>query len=134
MYDKKLETDWHLDISFDEDDTHTHATVRAELGDGETMTALGDAFRNPKDVSQPMIGEEIAAARALIALGTDLLHRAGARIEAVRAGGSRGLGPRRAGGGCRACAHTPTAVTCRTCRMPYCADGIRTRCPRPSIP
>ena len=30
-----------------------------------------------------MIGEEIAAARALIALGTDLLHRAGARIEAV---------------------------------------------------
>jgi hypothetical protein len=83
MYGKKLETDWHLDITFDEDETHTHATVRAELGDGETMTALGDAFRNPKDVSQPLIGEEIAAARALISLGTDLLHRASARIEAV---------------------------------------------------
>ena len=83
MYDKNLETDWHLDISFDEYDTHSNATVRVELGDGETMTALGDAFRNPKDVSQPMIGEEIAAARALISLGTDLLHRASARIEAV---------------------------------------------------
>ncbi|MGH3674572.1 MAG: dsRBD fold-containing protein [Mycobacterium sp.] len=83
MYDKILDNVWHVDIGFDEDETHTHATVRVQLGDGETMTTIGDAFRNPKDVSQPMIGEEIAAARALIALGTDLLHRAGARIEAV---------------------------------------------------
>jgi hypothetical protein len=83
MYDKILDDVWHLDIEFDESDTHTHATVRAHLGDGETLTAIGDAFRNPKDPSQPMIGEEIAAARALISLGTDLLHRAGSRIEAV---------------------------------------------------
>ncbi|HEX3289349.1 MAG TPA: DUF1876 domain-containing protein [Mycobacterium sp.] len=84
MYDKFLDNDWHLDIQFDEDDTHTHATVRARLGDDDDeMTAIGDAFRNPRDISQPMIGEEIAAARALINLGTELLHRAGARIEAV---------------------------------------------------
>jgi hypothetical protein len=83
MYDKILDNVWHVDIEFDEDETHTHATVRVQLGDGETMTTIGDAFRNPKDVSQPMIGEEIAAARGLIALGTDLLHRAGSRIEAV---------------------------------------------------
>ena len=83
MYDKFLDNDWHIDIEFDEDETHTHATVRARMGDDDTMTAIGDAFRNPKDISQPMIGEEIAAARALITLGTDLLHRAGARIEAV---------------------------------------------------
>lgn len=83
MHDKILDDLWHLDIEFDESDTHTHATVRAHLGDGETLTVIGDAFRNPKDLSQPMIGEEIAAARALISLGTDLLHRAGARIEAV---------------------------------------------------
>jgi hypothetical protein len=83
MYDKILDNDWHIDIEFDEDETHTHATVTARLGDDDTMTAIGDAFRNPKDISQPMIGEEIAAARALITLGTDLLHRAGARIEAV---------------------------------------------------
>ena len=83
MYDRAIDNDWHIDIAFDEDETHTHATVRARLGDDAEMTAIGDAFRNPSDISQPMIGEEIAAARALIALGTDLLHRAGSRIEAV---------------------------------------------------
>jgi len=80
MYDKDLDNSWHVDISFDEDETHTHATVRAQRG-GETLTALGDAYRNPKDKSQPMIGEEIAAARGLIALGTELLQSASARIE-----------------------------------------------------
>ena len=47
------------------------------------LTTLGDAYRNPKDGSQPMIGEEIAAARALIALGTELLQSASSRIEQV---------------------------------------------------
>ena len=73
MYDKDLSNKWRVEIDFDEDETHTHATVRAQRADGETVTTLGDAYRNPKDGSQPMIGEEIAAARALIALGTDLL-------------------------------------------------------------
>jgi hypothetical protein len=81
MYDRKLDYNWHIDIELEEDDTHTHATVRAQLGDGETMTTRGDAYRNPKDASQPMIGEEIAAARALIALGTELLQSASSRIE-----------------------------------------------------
>ena len=44
-------------------------------------TTLGDAYRNPKDASQPMIGEEIAAARGLIALGAELLQHASSRIE-----------------------------------------------------
>jgi hypothetical protein len=81
MYDKDLDIKWHVEIDFDEDETHTHATVRAERADGETVTALGDAYRNPKDGSRPMIGEEIAAARGLIALGTELLHRASSQIE-----------------------------------------------------
>jgi Domain of unknown function (DUF1876) len=81
MYDKDLSTNWHIEIDFDEDETHTHATVRAERGGGETVTTLGDAYRNPKDSSQPMIGEEIAAARALFALGAELLQRASSRIE-----------------------------------------------------
>jgi len=83
MYDKNLDTTWHVEIDFDEDETHTHATVRAQRGDGETVTTRGDAYRNPKDGSQPMIGEEIAAARGLIALGTELLHSASSRIEQV---------------------------------------------------
>ncbi|MGH3635162.1 DUF1876 domain-containing protein [Mycobacterium sp.] len=83
MYDRKLDNTWHIDIDFDEDDTHTHATVRARRADGETMTTLGDAYRHPKDTSQPMIGEEIAAARGLITLGTELLQEASTRIEQV---------------------------------------------------
>jgi Domain of unknown function (DUF1876) len=81
MYDRNLENKWHVEVEFDEDETHTHATVRAERSDGETLTALGDAYRNPKDNSQPMIGEEIAAARGLIALGAELLQSASSRIE-----------------------------------------------------
>ncbi|HJT94412.1 MAG TPA: DUF1876 domain-containing protein [Mycobacterium sp.] len=80
MYDKNLDNKWHVEVEFDEDETHTHATVRAKRGD-DTLTALGDAYRNPKDSSQPMIGEEIAAARGLIALGTELLQSASSRIE-----------------------------------------------------
>lgn len=81
MYDKDLGTGWHVDVEFDEDDTHTHATLRLQLGGGQTMTTLGDAYRHPHDASQAMIGEEIAAARGLIALGTELLQDASARIE-----------------------------------------------------
>jgi len=81
MYDKDLSNKWRVEIDFDEDETHTHATVRAQCGEDQAVTTLGDAFRNPKDSRQPMIGEEIAAARALFALGTELLQRASSRIE-----------------------------------------------------
>jgi uncharacterized protein DUF1876 len=81
MYDSTLESNWHVDIEFSEDEVHTHASVRARLRDGETLTTTGDAYRNPRDASQPAVGEEIAAARGLIALGTELLHLASSRIE-----------------------------------------------------
>lgn len=80
MYDKDLTNKWHVEIEFIEDDIHTHASARARLRDEDFATG-GDAYRSPSDPSQPMIGEEIAAARALIALGTDLLVEASARIE-----------------------------------------------------
>jgi hypothetical protein len=76
-------TGWHVIIDFDEDDTHTHATATARVRDDRAMSARGDAYRNPKDANQPLIGEEIAAARALIELGTQLLHTAAAQIEQV---------------------------------------------------
>ncbi|OHU98815.1 DUF1876 domain-containing protein [Mycobacterium talmoniae] len=81
MYDRNLDPNWHVDIEFDEDETHTHATVRAQLCDGQTMTTRGDAYRHPDDASQPAVGEEIAAARGLIALGTALLQTASSQIE-----------------------------------------------------
>lgn len=81
MYDANLSTNWHINVEFDEDETHTHATVCAQLGAGPSMTTRGDAYRHPKDTSQPMVGEEIAAARGLIALGTALLETASRQIE-----------------------------------------------------
>ena len=83
MYDSNLDNVWHVDIKFVEDETHTHATVTAQLRDGETVTTTGDAYRNPKDASQPVIGEEVAAARGLIALGSELLEAASRQIEQV---------------------------------------------------
>jgi hypothetical protein len=47
------------------------------------MTARGDAYRNASDSNQPLVGEEIAAERALIDLGTQLLEAAAAQIEQV---------------------------------------------------
>ncbi|HZA09967.1 DUF1876 domain-containing protein [Mycobacterium sp.] len=83
MYDSNLDNPWRVEIMFTEDDTHTHATVRAQLRGGQTMSTTGDAYRNPKDASQPMVGEEIAAARGLIALGTELLQAASRQIEQI---------------------------------------------------
>ncbi|MDT4927078.1 MAG: hypothetical protein QOG01_4791 [Pseudonocardiales bacterium] len=74
---------WHIIIDFDEDDTHTHATATARVRDDRAMTARGDAHRNPRDANQPLVGEEIAAARALIDLGTQLLRTAAAQIEQI---------------------------------------------------
>jgi hypothetical protein len=76
-------TGWHVIIEFDEDDRHTHATVTARVREHRPMTARGDAYRNPSDANQPVVGEEIAAARALIDLGTQLLQAAAAQIEQV---------------------------------------------------
>ena len=45
------------------------------------MTGRGDAYRNPKDPSLPVVGEEIAAARALLELTSQLLQAASAEIE-----------------------------------------------------
>jgi hypothetical protein len=83
MYDSNLDNVWPVEIKFTEDDIHTHATVRVQLPGGETIAATGDAYRNPTDASQPMVGEEIAAARALVSLGSAMLQAASMRIEQV---------------------------------------------------
>jgi len=47
------------------DHCNTREPCATQRADGESVIALGDAYRKPKDGSQPLIGEEIAAARAL---------------------------------------------------------------------
>jgi hypothetical protein len=44
--------------------------------------ARGRARRNPRDPNVPVVGEELAAARALSDLSHQLLHAAAERIEA----------------------------------------------------
>ena len=77
------ETRWEIQVEFDEDDTHTHATATARVRGDRAVTGRGDAYRNPKDPNLPVVGEEIAAARALLELTSELLRVASAEIEQV---------------------------------------------------
>ena len=49
----------------------TNATARLEIG-GEELVATGKAQRNPDDPDRPMIGDELAIARALLLLARGL--------------------------------------------------------------
>ena len=73
---------WHLDINFTEDDRATRADVVLEIAGGRHH-GWGRAVRNPDDPDIPVIGEEVAAARALIRLAHQLLGAAENEIEEV---------------------------------------------------
>ena len=75
------EAGWQIRIEFDEDDTHTQAMATARVRGDRALTGHGDAYRNPKDPKLPVVGEEIAAARALLELTSQLLAAASAEIE-----------------------------------------------------
>jgi Rv2632c-like len=74
---------WHVEVEFDEDESHTRAAALLRLRDGSEVRARGRAARNPSDLNQPKIGEEIAGARALSALAEQLLHKAEGDIEQI---------------------------------------------------
>lgn len=69
-----------IEVGIDEDDAHTLVHVTLDLR-GDHFDATGRAMRNPSDRSVPVIGEEIALARALGSLEEQLMDRAYARIE-----------------------------------------------------
>ena len=72
---------WHVEIGFTEDRDHTRADAVLDLA-GRHYHGFGQAKRAPEDPSVPVIGEELAAARALSDLSHQLVHAATARIEA----------------------------------------------------
>jgi len=49
----------------------TNATARLTI-DGDELVATGKAKRNPDDPDRPMIGDELAIARALLVLAREL--------------------------------------------------------------
>lgn len=76
-------TGWHIGMEFVEDDSHTESAAVLRLRDGTELRAGGRANRHPHDPQQQLVGEEIAAARALNDLARQLLEKANSEIERV---------------------------------------------------
>jgi len=75
-----MEKDVTLSIHLSEDDTITEATATLSLR-GEEFQAVGVARRNPIDPVKPVIGEELAIARALRLLEDRITAAAVEKIE-----------------------------------------------------
>jgi len=74
------EQSWHINVSFAEDADRTRADAILELAT-QKFHGFGQAKRAPGDPTVPVIGEELAAARALSSLSHQLLEAAVDRIE-----------------------------------------------------
>jgi hypothetical protein len=70
-----------IEVLLDETPERTDAKAVMALRDAR-FTGWGRAKRNPSDANVPLIGEELATARALADLSHQLLEAASARIEA----------------------------------------------------
>jgi hypothetical protein len=75
-------TTWNIEISFSEDVNHTDAVAVLRTPDNRVHRGHGQARRNPADRPAPLIGEEVASARALSNLAHELLESAATQIEA----------------------------------------------------
>jgi hypothetical protein len=69
-----------IEVAIDEDDDTTLVHVTLDLR-GDHFDATGRARRNPDDRSVPVIGEELALARALGSLEEQRVDRAYDRID-----------------------------------------------------
>jgi hypothetical protein len=69
-----------IEVLLDESPDRTDAKAVMALRN-DRFTGWGRAKRNPTDPNMPMIGEELATARALAELSHQLLEAATARIE-----------------------------------------------------
>lgn len=74
------EQNWRVHVSFTEDEDRTRADAILELA-SRNFHGFGQARRAPEDPSVPVIGQELAAARALSDLSHQLLEEAAGRIE-----------------------------------------------------
>jgi hypothetical protein len=72
---------WRVNIAFTNEAERTRADAVLELPT-ERFHGYGMAKRAPEDPNVPVIGEDLAAARALSDLSHQLLHAAVERIEA----------------------------------------------------
>ncbi len=61
-----------IEITFTEDERHTEARASLTIR-GAAFVGTGRSRRHPADPNMPMVGEELAAARALADLSHQLL-------------------------------------------------------------
>jgi hypothetical protein len=73
---------WQVSVTFTEDGDRTRADAVLELA-SQRFHGFGQAKRAPMDPRVPMIGQDLAAARALSQLSHQLLDAAAERIEAT---------------------------------------------------
>jgi Domain of unknown function (DUF1876) len=71
---------WRVQIAFTEEAERTRADAILELA-SQRFHGFGQAKRAPEDPSVPVIGQDLAAARALSDLSHQLLQAAAERIE-----------------------------------------------------
>jgi len=71
---------WRVEITFTEADERTRADAILELA-SQRFHGFGQAKRAPNDPNVPVIGQHLAAARALSDLSHQLVHAAAERIE-----------------------------------------------------
>lgn len=76
--------EWRLNLYLSEHDPDTTARIVLDTGDN-VLESHAEARRNPYDPDVPEIGDELAAGRALIAMGRILLRAANGDIKAVGA-------------------------------------------------
>ncbi len=72
----------HIDISLTEDADHCEAVARVRLRDRE-FSGWGRAQRNPADPEMPVVGEDLAVARALSEVSHQLVVAAADSLEAA---------------------------------------------------
>jgi hypothetical protein len=72
---------WQINVVFTEDGERARADAVLELA-SERFHGYGQAKRAPEDPRVPVVGQDLAAARALSDLSHQLLHAAADRIEA----------------------------------------------------
>lgn len=75
-----MEKDVVLNLHLSEDDVETTAFATLDLR-GDHFEGLGKARRNPTDPPMPVVGEELAIARALHGLTGQVMQAAQSKIE-----------------------------------------------------
>jgi len=74
-----VEKDITIDVHIDEDESNTVVRTVLDLR-GDHFEAVGRARRNPTDQPMPLIGEELALARALTSLHGQIMEAAQDKI------------------------------------------------------